>query len=65
VQHRAPPSYDEAVRGYERNIQDKLKELKSGTFRVEIDEVAPRHLISTNASRNVIVPELNQHNAGK
>jgi len=65
AQHRAPPTYDEAIRGYEKTVREKLRELKSGTFRVEIDEVAPRHLISTNASRNVILKELNQHHAGK
>jgi hypothetical protein len=64
-QHRGPPSYDEAVRGYEKTVQEKLRELRSGAFRVEIDETAPSHLISTNASRNVILKELNQYGAGK
>jgi len=65
AQHRGPPSYDEAVRGYEKTVQEKLRELRSGSFRVEIDEVASRHLISTNASRNVILKELNQRGGGK
>jgi hypothetical protein len=60
AQHRGPPSYDEAVRAYERSVRDQLEEMKSGSFRVEMDEVAPRHLISSHASRNVILPELNQ-----
>lgn len=59
AQHRGPPSYDEAVRGYEKTVQEKLRALRSGSFRVEIDEVAPSHLISSNASRNTILRELN------
>lgn len=65
AQHRGPPSYDEAVRDYEKSVQTKLRELKSGTFRVEIDEVAPRHLISTNAARQVILKELNRRVGSK
>ena len=61
AQHRGPPSYDEAVRAYAKRVQERLEQLRSGSFRLEIDEVAPRHLISTNASSNVILHELNRH----
>ena len=62
AQHRGPPSYDEAVRGYEWQVQAILLQMRprSGTFRVEIDETAPSHLISPHASRDIILHELSQ-----
>jgi len=65
AQHHGPPSYDEVVRGYEQSVQQELKQLKSGAFRVEIDEVASRHLISSQASRNVILLELDKRRGSR
>ena len=53
-------SWDDAVRTYERNVQNALKTLgESGVFRVEIDDAAPAHMISWNAFTKIILPELN------
>ena len=62
AQHLGLVSYDDAMRGYEQQVREALQRLGSGTFRLEIDEMAPSHLISTNASINVILAELNQRN---
>jgi hypothetical protein len=65
AQHRGPPSYDEALRNYEWQVQASLKRIRPGNFRVEIDEAAPSHLISSHASSNVILSELKQRNGGR
>jgi len=56
---RTGMTYDEAMRGYESRVQSALHNLGSGFFHLEIDEVAPYHMISQNALVNVILPELN------
>ena len=60
AQHSGPVSYDDALRTYERQVSDKVKQLGAGAFRLEIDETAPSHLISTNASLNAILAQLNR-----
>lgn len=50
--------YDDALREYERRVQATLKPLRRGSFRLEIDEVAPAHMISHHAIDDVILPEL-------
>ena len=53
-------SYVEAMRNYEAQVRQVMFTLGSGTFRLEIDEAPPDHMISHNAIVNVILSELNQ-----
>jgi len=60
-QHDAKTSglaYAEALQAYEQRVQTALKEIGRGSFRLEIDEVAPSHMISHHAIEDVILPEL-------
>jgi hypothetical protein len=50
--------YDESMREFERRVQDELKKIGRGSFRVEIDETAPSHMISHHVIKDVILPEL-------
>jgi hypothetical protein len=52
-------SYVQAMRNYEAQVRQVMSTLGSGTFRLEIDEAAPGHMISHNTSINVILSELN------
>jgi hypothetical protein len=61
AQHKTPATYQQDVRGYERLVQQKLERLGMGAFKLEIDTVAPSHMISGYASTNMILRELNQH----
>ena len=66
AQHKTPSNYKEDVKAYERLVQQKLKALGNGAFNLEIDSIAPSHMISGHASTNLILHELNQnkHNNG-
>ena len=50
--------YDEALREYERRVRATLKKIGAGSFRPEIDETAPSHMISHHAIEDIILPEL-------
>lgn len=50
--------YDQALRDYERRVQTTLASLPHGNFRLEIDEIAPSHMISHHAINDIILPEL-------
>jgi hypothetical protein len=50
--------YGEAMRDYESRVQAALSLFGRGSFNVFIDEVAPSHMISHHAIRNVILPAL-------
>lgn len=50
--------YSEAMRTYEKHVQKALKEIGEGSFRVEIDERAPSHMISHWMIEEVLIPEL-------
>jgi hypothetical protein len=52
-------SYVQAMRSYEAKVRQVMFMLGSGTFRLEIDEAAPSHMISHNTIVNVILSELN------
>lgn len=65
AQHRGPVSYDDALRGYEGRVQERLGALGAGSFRLVIDEQAPGHQISSYAARNVILPALARGNGVK
>ncbi len=60
AQHKTPATYKEDLKSYELLVQQRLHRLGTGTFKVEIDSIAPRHMISAYASTNLILRELNQ-----
>lgn len=51
-------AYAEAMREYERRVRVALRGLGPASFRLEIDETAPSHMISHYAIEEVILPEL-------
>src|SRR5207245_717916 len=54
----AGSGYEDAMRAYEKRVQSALKEIGSGSFRLEIDETAPSHMISHHAIEDVLLAEL-------
>jgi len=50
--------YADAMREYERRVVDALHGIGPGSFRLEIDETAPGHMISHWAIERVILPVL-------
>jgi len=52
-------AYVQAMRSYETRVRQVMSTLGDGTFRLEIDEAAPVHMISLNTVVNVILSELN------
>jgi hypothetical protein len=63
AQHDAKSSglaYADAMRDYESRVQATLKKIGNGSFRLEIDETAPSHMISHHAIKNVLLPELHK-----
>jgi hypothetical protein len=51
-------SYAEAMREYEARVRAVLTKSGSGSFRLQIDETAPSHMISHYAVEKIILPEL-------
>ena len=51
-------AYAEALRDYERRVRASLEEIGRGSFRLEIDETAPSHMISHHTVGGVILREL-------
>lgn len=64
-QHKTPATYKEDLKRYEGLVQQKLKGIGAGAFKLEIDSIAPNHMISGYASTNLIVRELNQNRHDK
>ena len=61
AQHDAKASgtnYADALRNYESQVRTALKKSGHGSFRLEIDETAPSHMISHHAIEKIILPEL-------
>lgn len=50
--------YADAMREYELRVQAALKQIGDGSFRLEIDEKGPSHMISHSTIANVILREL-------
>ena len=50
--------YPDAMHEYETRVQAALKQIGSGSFRLEIDEKAPSHMISHSTIENVLLREL-------
>lgn len=55
--------YADAMREYESRVRVALEGIGPASFRLEIDETAPSHMISHHAIEDVILPEL--RSAGK
>jgi hypothetical protein len=51
-------SYSAAMREYESNVRAALNRIGHGSFRLEIDETAPSHMISHHTIEKIILPEL-------
>ncbi len=60
AQHKTPATYTEDLRSYELRVQQQLAGLGAGAFKLEIDSIAPSHMISGYASTNIILQQLNQ-----
>ncbi|HKX60220.1 MAG TPA: hypothetical protein VJS65_00230 [Verrucomicrobiae bacterium] len=58
--NRTGRPYLEAMRNYERDVQTALETAGRGTFRLEIDDAAPSHMISHEAIERVILPQLKE-----
>jgi hypothetical protein len=59
--HASGLSFDDAVRGYEQNVQQSLTAIGGGgSFSVVIDEKAAGHMISWPAFTDTILPALQQ-----
>jgi len=50
--------YADAMREYEGRVSGSLHQIGRGSFRLEIDEAAPSHMISHHTIETVILPEL-------
>jgi len=60
-QHDAKTSglpYADAMREYERRVSAAIEKIGRSSFRLEIDEIAPSHMISHQAIEEVILPGL-------
>lgn len=51
-------TYAESLRDYEGRVRAALTGIGRGSFRLEIDEIAPVHMISHHTIEDVILPEL-------
>jgi hypothetical protein len=51
-------NYDAALREYEARVRAALQQLNHGAFDLEIDEIAPSHMISHHAIECILLPEL-------
>jgi hypothetical protein len=61
AQHDAKTSgatYADGMREYESRVRTALTGIGHGSFRLEIDETAPSHMISHHAIEKIILPEL-------
>ena len=52
--------YVEAMREYETRVSSALRDIGRSSFRLEIDETAPSHMISHHAIDDVLLAELRQ-----
>jgi hypothetical protein len=51
-------AYSDAMREYEARVRGAIAGLGRGSFRLELDETAPSHMISHYAIECVILPQL-------
>jgi hypothetical protein len=59
-------SFDQATHSYEWRVRTTMAALGSGSFRFEVDEASPTHMISFTTIANVLLAELNgdRHTVG-
>ena len=57
--------YEPSVRDYGNKVSAAVASTGAGFFRLDIDEVAPSHMISHHAIEKIILPELRKTLAGK
>ena len=50
--------YADAMREYETRVRNALEKIGDGSFRLEIDEKAPSHMVSHWTIEDVLIPEL-------
>jgi hypothetical protein len=50
--------YAEAMQDYARRVSTTLGRIGRGSFRLEVDERAPSHMISHHAIRDIILPDI-------
>lgn len=53
-------SFDRATRSYEWRVRGAISTLPAGSFRLEIDELAPEHMITWSTIASDLLAELNQ-----
>ena len=53
-------SFDQATHSYEWRVRGTISTLPTGSFRLEMDEAAPAHMISWSNIASVILAELNE-----
>jgi hypothetical protein len=51
-------TYAEAMHEYESRVQAAAREIGDASFRLEIDETAPSHMISNHTIQDILLPEL-------
>ena len=51
-------AYADAMREYEDRVRTAFQEIGDASFRLEIDETAPSHMISNHAIEDVLLKEL-------
>ena len=51
-------TYADAMREYESRVRAALQEIGDASFRLEIDETAPSHMISNHTIEDVLLREL-------
>lgn len=51
-------NYADAMRAYETRVSAALRKIGNGSFRLEIDETAPSHMISHHVIHKIILAEL-------
>ena len=54
--------YMDAMRSYAARVRETLQRVQGGTFHLEIDEVAPSHMISHHAIQTIVLPALRTAN---
>ena len=59
----AGSKYEDALRVYERQVQNRLDALGAGAFCLQMDDTVRSHQISSHAARSMILRELDSTRA--
>ena len=51
-------AYADAMREFESRVHSTIQKIGDASFRLEIDESAPSHMISEHAIEDILLPEL-------